>query len=185
MPPDAFAARRPEAARGLGEGTWADAAEAIRTTDTFPKAVTRSARIGGATVTINGIAKGSGMIAPDMATMLAFVFTDAAIPAPALQAMLAEAADRSFNAITVDGDTSTSDTLLLVATGRASHVQIQDHRDPALRDFKRILQEAMIDLAHQVVRDGEGAQKFVTISVAGAESDGAARRVGQIGRAQV
>src|SRR3546814_15709108 len=101
MPPDAFAARRPEAARGLGEGTWADAAEAIRTTDTFPKAVTRSARIGGATVTINGIAKGSGMIAPDMATMLAFVFTDAAIPAPALQAMLAEAADRSLDRTSV------------------------------------------------------------------------------------
>jgi len=113
-----------------------------------------------------------------MATMLSFVFTDAKIPAPVLQKLLAPAADRSFNSITVDGDTSTSDTLLLAATGQASHPVVADHRDPALREFKRALDTVLIDLAHQVVRDGEGASKFVAITVTGAASARAARRIG-------
>jgi glutamate N-acetyltransferase/amino-acid N-acetyltransferase len=178
MAPDAIGGKLDAVAPNLSPDAWSQAAEAIRTTDTFPKAATRKARIGGFEVTINGIAKGSGMIAPDMATMLAFVFTDAAIGQAALQAMLADAADRSFNAITVDGDTSTSDTLLLVATGKAGNDPVRDHRDPELQDFRRALDDLMIDLAHQVVRDGEGAQKFVTIRVTGAESNRAARRVG-------
>jgi len=148
------------------------------TTDTFPKLAAAQAEIDGATVTINGIAKGSGMIAPDMATMLGFVFTDAAIPAPALHALLTRAADRTFNSITVDGDTSTSDTLLLCATGQAPHAPVADHREPALRDFTRALEAVCQDLAIQIVRDGEGAQKLVTIDVTGAASARAARRVG-------
>ncbi len=148
------------------------------TTDTFPKGATATAEIDGTRVTIAGIAKGSGMIQPDMATMLAFVFTDAAIPAPVLQTLLQEAADRTFNCITVDGDTSTSDTLLLAATGRAGNTAIDDPDDPRLDDARRALEELLGDLARQVVRDGEGASKFVTIRVAGAEDARAARRIG-------
>ena len=157
---------------------WAEAALAIMTTDTFPKGATRQARIGRTTVTINGIAKGSGMIAPDMGTMLAYIFTDAALPARVLQALLDESNARSFNSITVDGDTSTSDTALLVATGNAGNKRIVSARDPALRGFRRALDAVMIDLAQQIVRDGEGAEKFVTIRVKGAASDVAARRIG-------
>jgi glutamate N-acetyltransferase/amino-acid N-acetyltransferase len=162
----------------LTPGAWSRAAGAIMTTDTFPKAATRTARIGDTEITINGIAKGSGMIAPDMATMLAFVFTDAAIPAAELQKLLAAANMRSFNSITVDGDTSTSDTALLFATGKARHGKITSHRDPALRGFRAALESLMVDLAHQIVRDGEGAQKFVTISVTGAASARAAKTIG-------
>src|SRR5665213_1056813 len=157
---------------------WAEAALAIMTTDTFPKGATRQARIGRTTVTINGIAKGSGMIAPDMGTMLAYSFTDAALPARVLQALLDESNARSFNSITVDGDTSTSDTALLVATSNAGNKRIVSARDPALRGFRRALDAVMIDLAQQIVRDGEGAEKFVTIRVKGAASDVAARRIG-------
>jgi glutamate N-acetyltransferase/amino-acid N-acetyltransferase len=168
---------------GLGSETssdaWQAAAQAIMTTDTFPKGATRHAEIGGVSVTMNGIAKGSGMIAPDMATMLSFVFTDAALPADVLQELLAEAADRSFNCITVDSDTSTSDTLLAFATGAgAEHRVLSDAGDEALADFRAQLQSLLMDLAHQVVRDGEGASKFITISVTGAEDGGAARRIG-------
>src|SRR5690606_30282684 len=141
------------------------------------KTATRSAEIDGVPVTINGIAKGSGMIAPDMATMLAFVATDAKIPAPVLQRLLARAADRSFNAITVDGDTSTSDTVLLFATGQAEHAPVSAVADPALRDFRRALDEVTVDLAQQIVRDGEGATKFVTVTVTGAASSRAAKRI--------
>ncbi|MGE0744834.1 MAG: bifunctional glutamate N-acetyltransferase/amino-acid acetyltransferase ArgJ [Rhodospirillales bacterium] len=160
----------------LAANGWEAAAAAIMTTDTFPKAATRKATIGGTTVTINGIAKGSGMIAPDLATMLAFVFTDAAIPAPLLQKLCAAASDRSFNAITVDGDTSTSDTVLLCATGEAGNPPPGDAA--ALRDFARALDAVMIDLAQQVVKDGEGASKFIAVTVTGAASAGAARRIG-------
>ncbi|MEO5335661.1 MAG: bifunctional glutamate N-acetyltransferase/amino-acid acetyltransferase ArgJ, partial [Magnetospirillum sp. WYHS-4] len=156
---------------------WADAARAIMTTDTFPKGATRTACIDGTTVTINGICKGSGMIAPDMATMLGYVCTDAALPAAVLQALLAPAADRSFNSITVDSDTSTSDTLILFATGQAGNAPVADVGDPRLADFKAKLEELSIDLAQQIVRDGEGASKFVAISVSGAADDGAARRI--------
>ena len=161
----------------LAPDAWTDAAEAILTTDTFEKLATAGAEIDGAPVTINGIAKGSGMIHPNMATMLAFVFTDAAIAAPALQALLADTNERSFNAITVDGDTSTSDTVLLCATGRAGHSPIDDPDDPRLAGFRRALEAVLVDLAQQIVRDGEGASKFITIHVTGAASDGSAKTI--------
>ena len=163
--------------RKLTGKAWAKAADAIMTTDTFSKGATRTARIGDREVVINGIAKGSGMIAPDMATMLAFVFTDAALPADVLQPMLEAANRRSFNSITVDGDTSTSDTVLMFATGAARHGKIASHRDPALRSFRAALDSLMIDLAQQIIRDGEGASKFVSVTVTGAASARAARIV--------
>jgi glutamate N-acetyltransferase/amino-acid N-acetyltransferase len=161
---------------GLAADRFAEAAKAIMTTDTFPKAATRTARLGGVEVRITGIAKGSGMIAPDMATMLAFLFTDAAIPAPALQAMLAKSVDHSFNCITIDSDTSTSDTVLLFATGQAGNKPTED--PAALADFRRALHEVTHELAMMVVRDGEGAQKLVRIAVDGAVSNASARRIG-------
>ncbi|HVC50999.1 MAG TPA: bifunctional glutamate N-acetyltransferase/amino-acid acetyltransferase ArgJ [Stellaceae bacterium] len=157
---------------------WEKAARAIMTTDTFPKGATATATIDGATVRINGFCKGSGMIAPNMATMLGYVFTDAALPAPVLQEMLSETTEVSFNAMTVDGDTSTSDTVLLCATQQAKHAAIAHASDPRLGDFRRALRGVMVDLARQIARDGEGAQKFVTIDVAGAENDRAARQIG-------
>jgi glutamate N-acetyltransferase/amino-acid N-acetyltransferase len=168
----------PDLAADLGDDRWEAAARAIMTTDTFPKGTSRQAVIDSTTVTINGFAKGSGMIAPDLATMLAFVFTDAAIGRTALQAALTAAVDRSFNCITVDSDTSTSDTLLLFATGGSGHAPVADADDVRLGDFRRQLDAVCLDLAHQVVRDGEGASKFVAITVGGAESDIAARRIG-------
>ena len=158
----------------------ADAARAIMTTDTFPKLATATADIDGVPVTINGIAKGAGMIAPDMATMLSFVFTDAPIAAPALQLLLSRGVERSFNSITVDSDTSTSDTLMLFATGGATArgaPAIADATDPRLAGFTEALDRVLLDLAHQVVKDGEGARKFVSVAVEGAESDAAARRI--------
>jgi len=161
-----------------GAGNWKAAADAIMTTDTYPKAATATARIGGVKVTINGIAKGSGMIAPDMATMLAFVFTDASLPAPVLQECLRAGVGPSFNSITVDSDTSTSDTLLLFATGKgAKHAPIAKASDRKLADFRKALDALLLDLALQVVRDGEGAQKLIRIDVTGAESDRAAKRI--------
>jgi glutamate N-acetyltransferase/amino-acid N-acetyltransferase len=162
---------------GAADG-WRDAAEAIMTTDTFPKLATASAEIDGHRVTINGIAKGSGMIAPDMATMLSFVFTDAKLPASVLQELLSSGVKGSFNAITVDSDTSTSDTLLLFATGRgAHHDPITKANDKRLADFREKLDGVLRNLALQVVRDGEGAQKLIEVTVTGAESDAAARRI--------
>ena len=163
----------------LAPGAWQDAANAIRTTDTYAKGAAQTADIGGVPVTINGIAKGSGMIAPDMGTMLAFVFTDAKIPAAVLQRLIRGGADKSFNAITVDSDTSTSDTVLAFATGKgAKHPKIASAGDKHLKDFRAKLNEVLLSLAHQIVRDGEGASKFVTIQVNGAESSKAARRIG-------
>jgi glutamate N-acetyltransferase/amino-acid N-acetyltransferase len=159
---------------------WMDAAQAIMTTDTYPKLATRSAMIDGVEVRIGGIAKGAGMIAPDMATMLSFIVTDAAIAAPALQKLLSKSVEGSFNSITVDSDTSTSDTLLLFATGKAAArgaPKIDSAGDRRLKDFKRALDEVLLDLAHQVVKDGEGARKFVKISVEGATSPKAAKRI--------
>jgi glutamate N-acetyltransferase/amino-acid N-acetyltransferase len=164
--------------RKLSGRRWLEAAEAIMTTDTFPKLATRTARIGETEVTLNGIAKGSGMIAPDMATMLSFIVTDAKIPANLLQKLLVKANDRSFNSITVDSDTSTSDTVLLCATGQARHRRVAAPGDAHLRDFRRALDELMLDLAQQIVRDGEGASKFIAITVGGAASARAARRIG-------
>jgi glutamate N-acetyltransferase/amino-acid N-acetyltransferase len=178
LPTEKIVAALPALARDLAAGKWEEAARAIMTTDTFPKGSVRSARVGDAGITIAGIAKGSGMIAPDMATMLAFIFTDAAIPASVLQAMVGPAVDRSFNSITVDSDTSTSDTVLVFATGAgAKHPPVTEANAPVLADFRTKLEEVMLDLAHQIVRDGEGASKFVTITVSGAENDRAARRI--------
>lgn len=168
-----------EAARAkLKDDGWDEAARAIMTTDTFPKGATRSAVIDGVTVTINGIAKGAGMIAPDMATMLSFVFTDANLSHDVLQELLAKGADKSFNCITVDSDTSTSDTLLLFATHQARHDKVTDAKDRRLADFKAKLTDLLKDLAHQVVKDGEGATKFVEITVTGAAGGKAAKTIG-------
>ena len=158
------------------------AAKAIMTTDTFPKVATAKAQIGGIEVTIAGIAKGAGMIAPDMATMLSFVFTDAPIGAEALQKLLDKGVEDTFNAITVDGDTSTSDTLLLFATGAAAKrgvPKIAAARDPRLKEFRHALDGVLRDLAFQVVRDGEGARKFVAITVEGAVSRKSAKKIAQ------
>ncbi|MBV8472662.1 MAG: bifunctional glutamate N-acetyltransferase/amino-acid acetyltransferase ArgJ, partial [Hyphomicrobiales bacterium] len=157
-----------------------DAAKAIMTTDTYPKVATAFVPLGDSIVILNGIAKGAGMIAPDMATMLAYAFTDAPIASNVLQAMLSKSVDRSFNAITVDSDTSTSDTLLLFATGAAAArgaPQIEDAADPRLVAFRRALDKLLLDLAQQVVRDGEGARKFIEVRVAGAASRKAAKRI--------
>ncbi len=161
----------------LRPGAWETAARAIMTTDTFAKGSTRGAVVDGVPVTVNGIAKGSGMIAPNMATMLAFVVTDAAIGGPALQAILNDSVEKSFNSITVDSDTSTSDTLLLFATGGAGHPTVDDPADPRLADFRAALDAVCVDLAQQIVRDGEGASKFVTVAVRGAVDDKAAKRI--------
>jgi glutamate N-acetyltransferase/amino-acid N-acetyltransferase len=159
-------------------GGWRAAAEAIMTTDTYPKLATANATIDGKRVTINGIAKGSGMIAPDMATMLSFVFTDASLPGPVLQELLSAGVKPSFNAITVDSDTSTSDTLLFFATGKgASHPAIAKASDKRLNEFRTALNKVLLNLALQVVRDGEGAQKLIRIDVTGAESDDSARKI--------
>jgi len=166
---------------GLKPAGWTAAARAIITTDTFAKSATRVAEIGGRRVTLNGIAKGSGMIAPDMATMLSFAATDAKLPPALLQRVLERAIRRSFNCVTVDGDTSTSDTVLLAATGKAKHPRVPAAcrlNDPLIRGFARALDDLMLDLAHQIVRDGEGAQKFVAVTVTGAASAAAARRIG-------
>jgi glutamate N-acetyltransferase/amino-acid N-acetyltransferase len=168
-------------AKAAKPDAWHDAAKAIMTTDTFPKLASRTVRLGGADVVINGFAKGAGMIAPDMATMLSFMFTDAAVEQGVLQVMLAAGADSSFNCITIDGDTSTSDTVLLFATGAArarGAPAIASASSPEGRAFAAALHDLMHELALWVVKDGEGLTKFVTIDVAGAESDVAARRIG-------
>jgi glutamate N-acetyltransferase/amino-acid N-acetyltransferase len=156
------------------------AARAIMTTDTYPKLATRKVAIGSTTVTINGFCKGAGMIAPDMATMLAFIFTDAAIAQPVLQRMVSAHARTTFNCMTVDGDTSTSDTCLLFATGSAAargQMPVTDAADPRLEAFDAALHDLMRDLAIQIAKDGEGLSKFVTFEVSGAESWEAARRI--------
>jgi glutamate N-acetyltransferase/amino-acid N-acetyltransferase len=177
-PGDKLIAALPAALAAAVPDAWDAAARAILTTDTFPKGATRTARIDGIEVTINGFVKGSGMIAPDMATMLGYVFTDAALPAPVLQALLSAGTERSFNCTTVDGDTSTSDTVLLIATGKAAHGAVGSAADPRLKDFKRQLDDLLRDLAIQIVRDGEGAEKLVEIRVHGAVSAKSAKRIG-------
>ncbi len=179
LPGERIVAALPGLHAALRPDAWEDAARAIMTTDTFPKGATRQAAIGGVPVTINGIAKGSGMIAPNMATMLAFVFTDAALPAAVLHALLQRSVPRSFNAITVDSDTSTSDTCLAFATGAgATHPAIADASDPQLDPFDKAFEAVLVDLAKQIARDGEGIQTFVTITVEGARSEEEARDVG-------
>ena len=167
-----------DCAKRVTSGPWLDAAKAIMTTDTFPKVATRSVNINGVVVTLAGIAKGAGMIAPDMATMLSFVFTDAAIGREALQTLLTKGVVNSFNAVTVDGDTSTSDTLMLFATGSAAkrgQKLIKDPADRALMGFRKALNELLLELAQLVAKDGEGARKFLTVHVEGATSAKAAR----------
>jgi len=177
-PADRISAALPNIVPLLDAAAWEKAARAIMTTDTFPKGATAVAAIGGTPVRINGFCKGSGMIAPNMATMLGYVFTDASLPAPVLQALLAETTEVSFNSMTVDGDTSTSDTVLLCATQQARHPLVASASDPLVAEFRAALRAVMIDLARQIAKDGEGAQKFITIDVSGAESDRAARQIG-------
>ncbi|MCJ8324081.1 MAG: bifunctional glutamate N-acetyltransferase/amino-acid acetyltransferase ArgJ [Rhizobiales bacterium] len=160
------------------ENNFIGAANAIRTTDTFAKFSSRQVEIAGNSVTINAIAKGSGMIAPDMSTMLSFIFTDANISQPALQKILVAAVKPSFNAITVDSDTSTSDTVLLFATGQLDAPQINDSSAPELQDFVTAINELCLEMAQYIVRDGEGAQKFITVNIGGAVDDQAAHNIG-------
>ncbi len=179
LDPAPFAAHLALLATKAEPGGFVDAARAIMTTDTFPKVATRRVVTDGGEVVINGIAKGSGMIAPDMATMLAFIFTDAAIGQPALRSALSDAVAETFNAITVDSDTSTSDTVLAFANGKSAEggATVLDADADALAAFRAALSEICRDLAHQIVRDGEGVSKFVEVQVTGAETDASARRV--------
>ena len=178
LPDSALRSALPELATRLGEPTserWHQAADAIRTTDTFAKG--SGATVEGTGASVVGIAKGSGMIAPDMATMLAFVFTDLEVASDLLQPALHAANSASFNCITVDSDTSTSDTVLLFATGRSGDAGVTDVGDARLVAFQRALDTVLLDLAHQIVRDGEGATKFVEVTVAGAADDAAAKAI--------
>ncbi|MFD1611869.1 bifunctional glutamate N-acetyltransferase/amino-acid acetyltransferase ArgJ [Sphingomonas tabacisoli] len=166
-----------DGAFGAAECGWLDAAEAIGTTDTFPKGAVQRAVIGDRAVTLVGIIKGSGMIAPDMATMLGFIFTDAAVEPGFLQQLLNHANRRSFSCITVDGDTSTSDTVLAFATGKVGNAPLASFDDPGADAFAAALDALCLDLAHQVVRDGEGASKFIEVQVTRAITDGSAHRI--------
>ena len=180
LPHEKLVAALPALHATLTEDNWEAAARGIMTTDTFPKASTRTATIGDAEVRITGIAKGSGMIAPDMATMLCFIFTDAKIPAPVLQSLLKKGVGGTFNCTTVDSDTSTSDTVLLIATGQTKHKRVPAEGGAMLKDFARALNELLLDLALQVIRDGEGAQKLVRIDVTGAASRKSAKKIAMV-----
>src|SRR6185436_1979313 len=170
-------ARLGEVEARLTPDGWGGAARAIMTTDTFPKGAYAEAKIDGVTVRIGGICKGSGMIVPDMATMLAFVVTDAAISPGALQNLCNLYTRNTFNAVTVDGDRSTNDTLLLFATGQSGAAKVTRAGDRRLADFRDKLETVLLDLAHQLVRDGEGASKFIRINVTGAQSAASARKI--------
>ncbi len=171
VPLDAMKSAIATLGESLSADGWGDAAHAIRTTDTFAKQVSRMVEIGGHRVTIQGIAKGSGMIAPNMATMLGFMFTDANISPTMLQRVLSDANQRSFNSITVDGDTSTNDTVLAYATNKAAHARIENEHQPEYAAFAAAFTSCAIELAQLVVRDGEGVQKFIEVNVRGATSD--------------
>jgi len=180
LDPEKFTDKLDDLVGRLDPAPWEDAARAIMTTDTFPKLATRTVQIDGIDVVVNGIAKGSGMIAPDMATMLAFVFTDAPLTQQAAQTMCEQGVEDTFNAITVDGDTSTNDTVMLFATGAAGArgvSEISETGDAGGVALAGAIEDVLRDLAHQVVKDGEGASKFVSITVEGAESKNAARRI--------
>jgi glutamate N-acetyltransferase/amino-acid N-acetyltransferase len=178
LPDDRISSAVPRLNAQIAPDGWQDAAHAILTTDTYPKGASATCDIDGVPVKIAGFAKGSGMIAPDMATMLAFLFTDAAIPSDVLQQIVTKAVDQSFNCMTVDSDTSTSDTVLLAATGKAGNKPPTKAMDKSLKGFRHALLSVMTDLAIQVAKDGEGAQKFITIDVTGAATPKAARRIG-------
>jgi glutamate N-acetyltransferase/amino-acid N-acetyltransferase len=177
LPNERIEAALPAALADRKAAAWGDAAAAIMTTDTVPKAASRQLRIGGATVTVTGISKGAGMIRPNMATMLGFVATDANVAPAALQALVREAADRSFNRITVDGDTSTNDSFMLVASRRAAHAEITALDTPEGRALRDAVVAVAEQLAQAIVRDGEGATKFIEIQVAGGRSVDECRRV--------
>ncbi|MFT8418614.1 MAG: bifunctional glutamate N-acetyltransferase/amino-acid acetyltransferase ArgJ, partial [Acetobacter sp.] len=181
LPAERITAALPALHATLSETGWDAAARGIMTTDTFPKAAVRKTQINGTDVVIQGMAKGSGMVAPDMATMLSFVATDAALPAPVMQALLGAGVKTTFNCITVDSDTSTSDMVLLFATGAAGNAPVPATvdalNDPALADFRTALNDLLRELALLVIRDGEGATKLMTITVSGAVSDESAWRV--------
>ncbi|MDE2286357.1 MAG: bifunctional glutamate N-acetyltransferase/amino-acid acetyltransferase ArgJ [Hyphomicrobiales bacterium] len=175
-----FAVVMDRLAADAAPGRWQEAADAIMTTDTFPKGAAALVRLGSKTVTICGIAKGAGMIAPDMATMLSFVFTDAPIAPAVLKALLRDGVEDTFNAVTIDGDTSTSDTLLAFATGAAAAQGVAKFKrlsDPRLAAFRKGFNAVLADLAEQVARDGEGARKLIEIVVEGARSKKSARRI--------
>lgn len=177
LPADGLKAPVEAVAKTLGTAGWLQAAKAFSTTDTFPKTADATALVDGKPVQVNGIAKGSGMIEPNMATMLGFLATDAAVPAPVLQTLLRRAVDRSFNAVTVDGDTSTNDTVLAFATGAAGNRVDADADSPLWADLAAAVLAVSEDLAKQIARDGEGAQKLITVTVTGAISDSSARAV--------
>jgi len=177
LPVDRLEAGLDAAIADLREDNWAVAAEAIMTTDTLPKAFSRQVRIGSATVTVTGIAKGAGMIRPNMATMLGFVATDAKIDPAALSTLARSAADASFNRITIDGDTSTNDSFMLVASGRADHARITSLDSPEGRALQEAVHEVSRLLAQAIVRDGEGATKFITVRVDGGKSEDECQQV--------
>jgi glutamate N-acetyltransferase/amino-acid N-acetyltransferase len=177
LPVDRLTAALPDALATLAADAWADAAEGIMTTDTRPKGASRVVELDGVRVTLSGIAKGAGMIRPDMATMLAFVATDACIAPALLDVALGQAVNASFNAVTIDGDTSTNDACVLAATGAAGNREISDAADPRFAPFRDALCELAIELAQAIVRDGEGATKFVSVVVSGGRAADECRRV--------
>jgi glutamate N-acetyltransferase/amino-acid N-acetyltransferase len=178
LPMDRLLAGLPRAVGVIGANTWLDAAHAIMTTDTQPKAASRQVTIGGHSVTLTGIAKGAGMIKPNMATMLGFVATDATVSRHVLDALALKAADRSFNSITVDGDTSTNDSFIVIATGKSAAPAITGLHTPDGKLFAQALIDLAIELAQAIVRDGEGATKFITIKVEGGRDEDECRKVG-------
>ena len=183
LPVDRIVDALPRCAAALAPGGWYAAVRAIMTTDTVPKGASRRIEVEGTTVTVTGIAKGAGMMAPNMATMLAFVATDAPIAGGLLRDLAAEIADLSFNRVTIDGDTSTNDSFVLMASGQASLRPIERHDDPRLAPVRAALEEVAVELSQAIVRDGEGATKFIAITVEGgrdnSECDDVARRIAQ------
>ncbi len=178
LPMDRLLGGLPNVTRAIGKHAWFDAAQAIMTTDTQPKAASRTVQVGGHAVTLTGIAKGAGMIKPNMATMLGFVATDATVSRHVLDALTQKAADRSFNSITVDGDTSTNDSFIVIATGKSAAPAITGLHTPDGKAFANALIELSIELAQAIVRDGEGATKFITIEVEGGRDEDECRKVG-------
>jgi len=177
LPVERIKAGLPRCLAQLKADAWADAAEAIMTTDTVPKAASRRASVGSAEITVTGIAKGAGMIHPNMATMLGYVATDARLSLPLVRKAVAYAADRSFNCITVDGDTSTNDSFMLIATGKAAMPEVTDENSPEYRAFLEAVTDVAAQLARAIVRDGEGATKFITIRIEGGRDEKECRKV--------
>jgi glutamate N-acetyltransferase/amino-acid N-acetyltransferase len=177
LPIERIEAGLPAAVGGLRSDRWAEAAEAIMTTDTLPKAASRQVQVGGRTITVTGISKGAGMIRPNMATMLSFVATDAVIAPAALQALTRAAADASFNRITIDGDTSTNDSFVIVATRQAGHAEITELNSADGRALADAVTTVAVELAQAIVRDGEGATKFIAVQVQGGRSEAECKQV--------